>query len=237
MPVHLRANPGDYAPAVLCPGDPHRAEYVAETFMTDTRCVNRERGMLGFTGTFEDCRLSVQSVGIGGPSAAIYYEELIQLGAKRLVRIGTCGALQPNLKMADLILAMSATALDSTPLSYTRGEAHAPTATYSLLESAVTTSRAAGLNVFVGPVASADVFYDPDPDRFARLGKRGHLAIEMEVATLYTIAAIRQVEAVAFMTVSDTLVHGDDTFARISDSDLKIGVDAMMTVAARVAVS
>jgi DeoD family purine-nucleoside phosphorylase len=234
MPIHLRAQPGDYATAVLCPGDPRRAEYVAETFMENVKCVNRERGMLGFTGTFEGRPLSVQSVGMGGPSAAIYYEELIQLGATRLLRIGTCGALQSRLAMADVIVAMSATALDSTPASYTLGEPHAPTATYALLESAVTQARAQGLTVHVGAVATADVFYDPDPERFGRLGSRGHLAIEMEVATLYTIAAIRNVQAVAMMTVSDTLVHGE-TFERISDEELKRGVDKMTMIAARVA--
>ncbi len=237
MPIHLRANMGDYAPAVLCPGDPRRAEYVAETFFENVRCVNRERGMLGFTGTFDGKPISVQSVGMGGPSAAIYYEELIQLGATRIIRIGTCGALQPYLKMADTIVAMSATALDSTPGTYTGGEPHAPTANFALLELAVNTARAQGLSVHVGPVATADVFYDPDQGRFQRLSSRGHLAIEMEVATLYTIAAIRKIDAVALMTVSDTLVHGDETFARISDDDLKVGVDTMTRVAAHVAVS
>lgn len=237
MSIHLRANPGDYAPAVLCPGDPQRAEYVAETFFEDIRCVNRERGMLGFTGTFEGKPISVQGVGMGGPSAAIYYEELIQLGANRLVRIGTCGGLQPYLRMADLIVAMSATALDSTVSTYTMGEPHAPTANFVLLERAVAIARAQGIDVHVGAVATSDVFYDPDTGRFDRLSARGHLAIEMEVATLYTVAAIRKVEAVALMTVSDTLVHGDETPARIGDEELRQGVDTMMTIAARVAIS
>jgi DeoD family purine-nucleoside phosphorylase len=238
MPIHLRANPGDYAPNVLCPGDPKRAAYVAETFFKDVRCVNEERGMLGFTGTFEGEPISVQTTGMGGPSAAIVFEELIQLGAKRLVRIGTCGALMPHMRMADVVIAMSATALDSTTSTYTGGEPHTPTANYRLLERAVNEVRNQDLTLHVGPIATSDVFYDPDLDRFKRLAARGHLAIEMEAATLYTVAAIRGVEALAMMTVSDLLAKSDDAeFERISDEELKQGVDRMMAIAARVCVS
>src|SRR5512147_1849071 len=112
MPIHVRAEPGDYAPAVLCPGDPKRAQYVAETFLDDAKLVNEERGMLGFTGTFRGTPLSVQSTGMGCPSAAIVFEELIQLGAQRLIRIGTCGGLQPGMAFADTVVAMAATAQD-----------------------------------------------------------------------------------------------------------------------------
>jgi DeoD family purine-nucleoside phosphorylase len=236
MPIHLRAERGDYAPAALVPGDPRRADYIARTFLTDVRQVNSERGMLGFTGLFNGKPLSVQAVGMGGPSAAIYYEELIQLGVQRLVRIGTCGALHTDLRMADVIVATSATALDSTTSTYTMGEAHSPTATYSLVEAAVAGIRAAGRTPYVGLVATSDVFYDPDQGRFTRLADRGHLGIEMEVATLYTVAALRKAEAVALMTVSDLLFTDSGAFERISDEDLRKGVDAMTEVAAVVAV-
>src|SRR3954463_3480476 len=112
MPIHLRAEPGAYAPAVLCPGDPRRAEYIASTFFENARLVNEERGLLGFTGTFDGTPISVQTSGMGCPSAAIVYEELIQLGATRLIRVGTCGALQPEMAMADLVIAMGATPSD-----------------------------------------------------------------------------------------------------------------------------
>jgi 5'-methylthioadenosine phosphorylase/purine-nucleoside phosphorylase len=238
MPIHLRANPGDYAPNVLCPGDPRRATYVAETLFDDARCVNEERGMLGYTGTFEGQPISVQSTGMGGPSAAIVFEELVQLGVKRIVRIGTCGALMSHMRMADVVIAMSATALDSTTSTYTMGEAHTPTASYRLLERAVNEVRNNDLPLHVGPIATSDVFYDPDLDRFKRLAARGHLAIEMEAATLYTVAAIRGIEALAMMTVSDELAHSNDgSFERITDEDLKRGVDQMMAIAARVCVS
>jgi DeoD family purine-nucleoside phosphorylase len=237
MPIHIRATADDYATAALCPGDPNRAEYLARTFLTDVRTVNTERGMLGFTGLFEGKPLSIQGVGMGGPSAAIYYEELIQLGVTRLVRVGTCGALRPELRMADVIIATAATPLDSTTATYTGGEPHAPTASYELVEAAVAGVRAAGLPLHVGPVATSDVFYDPDQGRFARLAARGHLGIEMEVATLYTVAAIRQVQAVALITVSDLLFTESGEFERISDAELRRGVDAMAEVACRVAVA
>ena len=123
MPVHIRAESSDYAPAVLVPGDPKRAKYIADNFFDPgARCVNDERGMLGFTGTFKGLPLSVQSVGMGGPSAAIYYSELIQLGATRIVRVGTAGGLASRLKMGDTIIAMSATPDDPTVNILTQGE-------------------------------------------------------------------------------------------------------------------
>src|SRR5215207_5628766 len=136
MPIHLRAEPGDYAPAVLCPGDPRRAEYIARTFLDDARLVNEERWMLGYTGTFDGKPISVQASGMGCPSAAIVYEELVQLGARRIIRVGTCGALQPHMAMADVVIAMAATPSDQTALTYTGGEPHAPTADWRLVSLA-----------------------------------------------------------------------------------------------------
>src|SRR3954462_9902705 len=137
MPIHLRAEPSDYAPAVLVPGDPRRATYIAETFFdAGARCVNNERGMLGYTGTFKGRPISVQSVGMGSASAAIYYSELIQLGAKRIIRVGTAGGLADNLRMGDTVVALSSTPDDQMVLQLTDGEAHAPTATYRLVELA-----------------------------------------------------------------------------------------------------
>ena len=233
MPIHLRAEPGDYAPAVLCPGDPRRAAYIAETFLAGSRCVNEERGMLGFTGTFEGRPLSVQSTGMGCPSAAIVFEELIQLGAQRLVRVGTCGGLQPGMQMADTVVAVAATPEDRTVFTYTNGEPHAPTATWSLVEDAVRLTRERGTTVHVGPIVSSAVFYDPDPTRFRRWRERGHLGVEMEAAVLYTIAAIRGIEALTILTVSD-VIEGEES-TRISDDELRRGVDAMMALACRVA--
>ena len=235
MPIHLRAEPGDYAPAVLCPGDPRRAEYVAEHVLDEAKLVNEERGMLGFTGTFEGRPLSVQSTGMGCPSAAIVYEELIQLGATRLLRIGTCGALQPGMGMADLVVAVASTPSDQTAMTYTGGEPHAPTADWRVVQAAVDIARQREMRVHVGPIVSSDVFYDPDRDRMRRWAERGHLGIEMEASVLFTIGALRKVSTGCLLTVSDTLYT--EEIVRISDEDLKRGVDEMMALAARVATS
>ena len=237
MPVHLRAEPSDYAPAVLVPGDPRRAQHIAETFFDPgARCVNEERGMLGYTGTFEGQPISVQSVGMGVASAAIYYTELLQLGARRIIRVGTAGGLQPGLRMGDMLVALSATPDDQNTATLTMGEPHAPTATYELVERSVRLAREQGATVHVGPVVTSGLFYDPRPGIMQRWRERGHLGVEMEVAVLYTLAAIHGIEAVALMTVSDLL--GDDgSSERISDEELRAGVDRMMRVACQVAIS
>jgi len=238
MPIHLRAEPGDYATAVLCPGDPVRAEYIAETFFDPGfRQVNAERGMLGFTGTFEEKPISVQATGMGSPSVGIVAEELIMLGATRLIRVGTCGGLQPGMAMADTVVGISASADDQAALRYAAMPGYAPTATFTLAETAVRLSREIGGGaVHVGPIVTSGIFYDPDPDTFDRWRRLGHLGVEMEAAMMYTIAAVKGIEALAMMTVSDILAPDADP-VRISDEDLKAGVDQMMRIGCRVAVS
>lgn len=236
MPVHLRAQPSDYAECVLVPGDPNRARQIAETFFAPGfRCVNEERGMLGFTGTFEGHPISVQAVGMGGPSAAIYYTELFKLGARRLVRVGTAGGLGASVRMGDTIVAVSATPDDPTSALLTSGEAHAPTATYSLVAHAVELARGQGARVHVGAIVTSALFYDPRPGMTQRWRERGHLGVDMEVAVLYTMAAIHQREAVALLTVSD-LMDDDGTSERIGDEQLKSGVEQMVRIACLVAV-
>ena len=237
MPIHLRAEPGDYAPAVLCPGDPRRARYIAETFFDDgARLVNEERGMLGYTGTFEGRPISVQTTGMGCPSAGIVFEELIMLGATRLVRVGTCGGLRDGMRMGDTVVAVSATADDATPLRYAQMDGFAPTATFELAETAAVLARDAGATVHVGPIVTSGLFYDPDPTTFGRWKRLGHVGVEMEAAMLYTIAAVKGIEALAVMTVSDMLGESGES-VRISDEELRRGVDDMMRLACRVAVA
>jgi DeoD family purine-nucleoside phosphorylase len=229
VPIHLRAEPGDYADAVLLPGDPLRAKYIAETFMDDPRQVNGERGMLGYTGTFDGKPVSVQSTGMGCPTAGIVVEELAQLGAKRLLRIGTCGGLQPDLALGDLIVALSAVPQDSTATHYVGGEPHAPTASWELVHGAVHAAKELGRPGRVGPIVSSDVFYDPDPGRAQRWSSRGILAVEMEAAVIFTVGALRGLEAGCLLTVSDIIVEGE--FKRISDEDLRKAVDGMTELA------
>jgi purine-nucleoside phosphorylase len=237
MPIHLRAEPGDYAPNVLCPGDPRRATYIAETFFDPGfRTVNEERGMLGYTGTFDGKPISVQTTGMGCPSSGIVFEELVMLGVERLIRVGTAGGLKPGMKMGDTIVAISATADDETPLRVAQMPSYAPTATFELAEIAARVSREAGATVHVGAVVTSGVFYDPDPTTFARWKRTGHIGVEMEAAMMYTIAAVHQIEALAVMTVSDLLGDSGET-ERISDADLRTGVDQMMRLACQVAVT
>lgn len=238
MPIHLRAEPGDYAPNVLCPGDPRRATHIAETFFDDGwRCVNEERGLLGYTGTFEGAPISVQTTGMGCPSSGIVFEELVMLGARRLVRVGTCGGLLDEMTMGDTVIGISATAEDETPLRLAQMDSYAPTATFTLAERAAELARAQnGVAVHVGPILTSGVFYDPDPNTFARWKRTGHIAVEMEAAMMYTVAALHRIEALAMMTVSDVL-GADGSTERITDDELKRGVDDMMRLACRVAVA
>ena len=230
MPIHVRANTGDYAEACLLPGDPLRAKYIAENYFADPIERNTERGMLGYTGTFEGTPVSVQATGMGCPSAAIVMEELIQLGVKRFLRVGTCGGLQLDLQLGDLIVAVSAVAADHTADNYVADEPHTPTADWELVHGAVHAAKELDQPLRVGPIVSSDTFYDPDPERHARWSRRGVLGVEMEAAVLFTIGALRGVQAGCLLTVSDYAVHGE-AIARISDDDLRAAVDRMTRVA------
>jgi DeoD family purine-nucleoside phosphorylase len=234
VPIHLRAEPGDYAPAVLLPGDPLRADRIAHEFLDDARQVNGERGLLGFTGTHQGRPVSVQATGMGCPSAAIVIEELVQLGARRLIRVGTCGGLSPKLAMGDVVVAVSAVPADQTALRYTGGEAHAPTADFGVTHGIIHAAKGMEIRPHVGAVASSDTFYDPDPDRHRRWAARGVLAVEMEAAVLFTIAALRGVEGACVLVVSD-LVGGEE-FVRISDAELAAAVERMTRLALAAAV-
>ncbi len=229
MPIHLRAEPGDYADGCLLPGDPLRAKYIAETFFENPLEVNHERGMLGFTGTFRGTRVSVQSSGMGCPSAGIVIEELATLGVKRILRVGTCGGLQPDLDIGDLIVALSATPADATPLHLVGGEPHAPTADWELVHGAVHHAKELGKKVRVGPIVSSDVFYNPDAGQYQRWSERGILAVEMEAAMLFTLGALRRVRTGCLLIVSDVVVAGE--FVRISDADMQRAVDGMTELA------
>ena len=234
MPIHLRAEEGDYAEAVLVPGDPLRAKYIADNFFDDARQVNGERGMLGYTGTFKGKPVSVQSTGMGCPSAAIVFEELNMLGARRLIRVGTCGGLQPGMTMGELVIATAATPSDRTALNYTGGEMHAPAASFALVRSAVQHAEMVDRGIRVGGIVSSDVFYQPDTGLAQRWSDRGILAVEMEAAVLYTVAALRNLQALAMCTVSDTIVDGE--FLRIGDAELVRAVDEMVEIALEVAI-
>jgi purine-nucleoside phosphorylase len=230
MPIHVRAEPGQYAEACLLPGDPLRANYIAETYLDGAVQRNAERGLLGYTGEFDGRPVSVQATGMGCPSAAIVMEELVQLGVKRFLRVGTCGGLQADMKLGDLVIALTAIAADSTA-DHLVNEPHVATASWELVHGAVHAAKELGKPVRVGPIVSSDLFYNPDDGQYARWSERGVLAVEMEAAVLFTIGALRKVEAGCLLTVSDIVVEGE--FVRISDDEMRAAVDQMTQLALR----
>jgi DeoD family purine-nucleoside phosphorylase len=232
VPIHVRAEPGDYADACLLPGDPLRAQYIAETYFDDPVQRNHERGMLGYTGTWEGKPISVQSTGMGCPSAAIVMEELIKLGVKRFVRVGTCGGLQPDMQLGDMVVALSAVAADRTVDTYVDHEPHCPTASWELIHGAVHAAKEMGQDMRVGPIVSSDVFYQPDPGLAGRWSDRGILAVEMEAAVLFTLGALRKIQAGCMLIVSDVVVEGE--FVRITDEEMRSAVDQMTELALHV---
>jgi purine-nucleoside phosphorylase len=235
MPIHVRAEPGEYAEAVLLPGDPLRARYIAETYLDEVVQRNSERGLLGYTGSYQGKPVSVQGTGMGCPGASIVFEELVQLGCKKLIRVGTCGGLQLSHRLGDLIVALTAVPADSTAVHLVGGEPHCPTASWSLVHETVHVAKHSGIPLHVGPIVSSDLFYNPNEGQYERWASRGVLAVEMEAAALFTIAALRGVESACLLTVSDIVVEG--VFTRISDEELRNSVDRMTRLALDVAVT
>jgi len=237
MAIHLDAEAGDYAQVVLCPGDPKRATHIAEhLFDPGARCVSTERGLLGYTGTFGGAPISVQSTGMGSASAGLICEELVMLGVKRLIRVGTCGALDPSMQLGELVIATAATADDPAAIRYAQVEGYAPSASFELVRQTATTAAEVGLRTHIGPIVTSAMFYDPDPTSFTRWMRAGHLAVEMEAAMIFAIAAVHRIEAMAMMTVSD-LLGAEGHLARIDDDTMRRSVDAMLEVACAVATS
>ena len=209
MTIHISAQPSDIAETVLLPGDPLRAKGIADKLLDNVICYNEVRGMHGYTGTYNGKRVSVQGTGMGMPTTAIYAHELIALGAKRLIRVGTCGAYQSSLKIGDVVIAMTASTDSSMNQHIFYHKDFAPAASYSLLEKAVATAKDMGLKVNVGNVLSSDSFYNDNTDHWQKWAEYGVLAVEMETSALYTLGAKHKVETLAILTVSDSLVTGE----------------------------
>ena len=192
------------------PGDPYRAKWAAETFLVGAECINEVRGMLGFTGTWKGHRVTIQGSGMGMPSLSIYANELIRdYDAQTLIRIGSCGGMQPQVKVRDVILAMSATTLSTPSRGIFRDLNFAPTADWSLLSAAAKAAEAAKVTTHIGGIYSSDVFYDERPDLNEQMVRHGILGVEMEAAELYTLAARYGRRALAVLTVSDHLQTGE----------------------------
>ncbi|MFN3267117.1 MAG: purine-nucleoside phosphorylase [Deinococcales bacterium] len=226
MPIHLRGNIGDVAPYVLLPGDPNRAKYVAENFLEQPKLYTEHRGMLGYTGTYKGIPVSVQTTMMGCPSAAITVEELHMLGAKMVIRIGTCGGTSPDLKPADLVIAQAVLARDGTTRQYLGEGNHTPIADYRVVRALE--QAAASVPHYVGLVASDDSFYGVSAEEARGLyTTRGVLGLEMEASAVFTVARLRGLEAGAIMAVSNYI--GDESL--VADEILKTGVRRMIQTA------
>lgn len=206
MTIHIGAEPGLIAPTVLMPGDPYRARWAAETFLDGAVCVNEVRGMLGYTGSWRGHPVTIQGSGMGMPSMSIYANELIRdYGAQTLIRIGSCGGMQDHVGIRDVVLAMTASTLSTPSRGIFRELNFAPAADFGLLAAAHDAARELGVRTHVGGIYSSDVFYDERTDLNAELERHGILAVEMEAAELYILAARYKRRALAVLTVSDHL--------------------------------
>ena len=211
MSIHINAKQGDIAETILLPGDPLRAKYIAETFLEDVTCYNEVRNMFGYTGTYKGKRVSVQGSGMGVPSISIYATELMQeYGVQKLIRVGTCGAIQKDVKVRDVIIAQSASTDSKMNEIIFNGIDFAPTADFDLLLKAYNAGIEAGLNLKVGNIFTADMFYSEE-NQNEKLARYGVLAVEMESAALYTLAAKFGRKALSVLTVSDHIITGEAT--------------------------
>jgi purine-nucleoside phosphorylase len=233
MPTpHIAAQPGDFAETVLMPGDPLRAKMLADTYLSEVVQVNGVRNMLGYTGFYQGQRISVMGSGMGIPSLSIYAHELFsQFGVQRIIRVGSCGATQPHVKVRDLVIGMGASTDSVVNRKRLGGFDFAAIADYRLLERVVRTADARGQALHVGNVFSADLFYEPDPVLFERMTKMGILAVEMEAAGLYGVAAELGKQALTVLTVSDHILTGEKLSAEQRQEDfhdmLRLTLDAL----------
>jgi len=212
MSIHIGADRDAIADTILLPGDPLRAQFIAERFFEGAQRFNAVRNMFGFTGTYRGQRVSVMGTGMGMPSLSIYANELMRdYGVRRLIRVGTCGGLTERVKVRDVILALAASTNSGINHRRFQGMSYAPAPAFALLHKAYLAAQARGVDVHVGPVLSSDTFYDPQPDEWKLWARYGVLGVEMETAELYTLAAQYGVEALAVLTVSDHLVTHEET--------------------------
>ncbi|GAB60265.1 purine-nucleoside phosphorylase [Rheinheimera nanhaiensis] len=226
---HINAPEGAFAPTVLMPGDPLRAKHIAETFLTDPVCVNTVRNMFGYTGTYKGKPVSVLGSGMGVPSMSIYATELVKFyGVKNIIRIGSCGALPLDVKVRDVVIGMGASTDSGVNRNRLGGLDFAAMASFELLEKAVAAARAKNINVKVGNVFTSDLFYNPSETLFDTLQKYGVLAVEMEAAGLYGVAAEYGINALAIFTVSDHIRTGEALSAELRQTSFNQMVEVAL---------
>lgn len=230
--IHIGAKVGDIADTVLLPGDPLRAKHVAETFLQDAVCYNNVRGMLGYTGYYKGNRVSIQGTGMGMGSVAIYVHELINtFKVKNLIRVGTCGSIQQDIHLGQVMLAMSASGDADANSLYFNGMHYAATADFDLLIKAYEAAQRLNINTLQGSVFSTNTFYDNEPNRWEKWQKHGIIGVEMETQMLFTLAKRFGVKALSVLTVSDNIVTGEST----SSLDREQSFNDMMKIALELA--
>lgn len=230
MSTHIEAKRDEIAQNILLPGDPLRAKFIAENFLKKPAQFNRVRNMFGYTGTWEGHPVSVMGTGMGQPSLSIYVNELIRdYGVKRLVRVGTCGSLSKEIRLRDVVLAQASSTDSAINRIRFQGMDYAPTASFPLLLAAYNAAKAKGLSVQVGPVLSSDSFYTEDPQQWKLWARFGVLAVEMETAELYTLAAKYGVDALTILTVSDSLPTGEETTSAERETTFRAMVEIALS--------
>jgi purine-nucleoside phosphorylase len=232
MSVHIEAKKGEIAETILLPGDPLRAKWIAESFFENPVCFNKVRGMYGYTGTYNGKKVSVMGTGMGVPSISIYAHELItEYDVKNLIRVGSAGSYQEDVKIRDIVLAMAASSNSGLNEIRFGGADYAPTASFELFIKAVDAAKAKGIEVKAGNIFTSDEFYADDFDSFKKWSKFGVLCVEMESAGLYTIAAKYNVNALSILTISDSLVTGERTTSKERETTFKGMIEIALELA------
>lgn len=212
MSVHIAAKNGEIADTVLLPGDPKRAKWIAENFLENAVCYTDIRGMLGFTGAYKGKRISVQGTGMGIPSMSIYITELMKdYGVKTLIRVGSAGSYQEDVKIRDIVVALSTSTDSNINNRRFKGASFAPTVNFDLLSKVLKTAEEKNIKIKAGNILTSDEFYNDDPSYFKKWAEFGVLAVEMETAALYTLASKYKAKALSILTISDSLVSPEIT--------------------------
>lgn len=232
MSLHIGAKVGEVADTVLLPGDPMRAKWIAEAYLEKPKLYNRVRGMFGYTGFYKGKAISVQGTGMGVPSSLIYFHELInEFNVKNLIRVGTAGSYQKDVKIRDTVIAMAASTTSGINNTRFINKDYSPTASYELFHKAIMYADQKGIDIKAGNVLSSDEFYEDNPDAYKLWAEYGVLAVEMEAAGLYTIAAKYNVNALAILSISDSLVTGESISAEERESSFRNMIEIALNIA------